>query len=540
MPTIPQNHKTIQTLPTRIIPHHIFWLILLTVHIILALFFLLDRSPGTDAAFSGFPLDDAWIHLVYAQNLAHSGLPYYNQGIAEAGFTSPLWMIFGALAHLVFFTTGISPVVIMKVLGILLAWLTSVAIFEICFYFARRTLPALLGGLYTATLPLFAFSQVSGMEVCLAAGLSGWAIIQLLKNRSLASGILLGLGAITRPENTILTLLVVILALLSKRNKSDPPKSDSIMKLLLPTIILLSFWSSTCLLITGHPLPNTYYAKFTDSYFWGGFGRIMSEVIFKMPAMFLFSGALLYFLGVGQMLKIQKGKMALLIIIYPWLFLCGIAFSRNMPPQSGLYYYWLRYLVPAIPFIFIPLALGFELLWNSAKPLTHPKSKTNILRAPKLLAILLILLSWIRLPSQLQFRSNQYAWNCQNINEVQVELGRWVNEHTPPDAVIAVNDSGALRYFGKRKTIDLIGLNNQNILFNRELAVDIYRSPSTLTKFLKNQNAHYLIIFPTWFAPLVQSEEFKKYFKMITYRKSENYTICAAPQDLMVVYYGEY
>jgi hypothetical protein len=514
---------------------------LLVVHIALALLFLSDRSPGTDAALSGFPLDDAWIHLVYAQSLAHFGLPYYNQGIAEAGFTSPLWVILGALAQLVSSSIGIPVVGIMKALSVLFAWLTSVAIFEICFYFTRQPLPAFLGGLYTAAFPLFAFAQVSGMEVCLAACLSGWAIFLLLKRRYLASGLLLGLGSITRPENAILVLLVAMWALLFKRNKSDPSRLNSILRLLLPSVIFLSLWSLTCILITGHPFPNTFYAKFSHSHFWDGFGRIMSEVVFKMPAMFLLSGALLYVLGAGYMLKtIKKTKLTLLIIVYPWLFLGGIALSRNLPPLSGSYYYWFRYLVPAIPFIFIPMAGGVGFLWKPTPLIAAWKSRANVLKASKLLAVLLVLLSWIKVPSQLEFRSNQFAWNCQNINEVQVELGRWVNEHTPADAVIAVNDSGALRYFGKRKTIDLIGLNDQSVLFDRELKVNGSWTTSTLMSFLRNQNVHYLVIFPSWFAPLVQSEEFGRYFKMIDYRKSENYTVSAAPQDLMAVYYGEY
>jgi len=240
------------------------------------------------------------------------------------------------------------------------------------------------------------------------------------------------------------------------------------------------------------------------------------------------------------MLKARTKDKTLLVIVYPWLFMLTIAASRSMPPHSGLYYYWLRYVVPALPFIFIALAGGFEFLWSRAKRSPQVPPKLDIIRFARMVAVVLILISCIKLPGQLRFRSGQFAWNCQNMNEVQVALGRWVNEHTPPDAVVAVDDSGALPYFGGRKTIDLVGLNNQNILFNPQLRSELRWNVSTMMNFLKSEDARYLIIFPSWFAPLVQAEKFRENFKMIYHRQSKHYTICAFPQDFMAVYFREY
>jgi hypothetical protein len=540
MVTAGKTNRNKHSLPARYRPQRKIWLVLLSVHIALGLLFVLDRSPGTDAALSGFPLDDTWIHMVYARNLAQYGLPYYNHGILESGFTSPLWMIFGALAHIIAFSSGASAVVIIKMLGVLLAWLTSVAIFELCRYFTDHLASAVLCGLYVATMPVIAFSQVSGMEVCLASCLGGWAILCLFKNRFFSSGILLGLGAIARPENVILTMLVVVSALLWGAPKSHPTKLNRVLRLLLPTAVFLLLWSLMCLLITGHPMPNTYYAKFSSSDVMGGFSRIIGEVVLKIPAMFLFSGILFYVGGVLYMLKTRSWQMTLPVIVYPWLFILAIATSRNMPLHSGLYYYWLRYVVPALPFIFIPVGAGFELFWSPTKWSPRLGSKTSMVRLARLMTVLLVIISWIKLPGQLRFRSSQFAWNCQNINEVQVELGRWVNEHTPPDAAIVVNDAGALRYFGGRKTIDLLGLNDHALLFNPQLRDELSWNTAAMVKFLKSENASYLIIFPSWYVPLVWAEQFKDNFKLVYYRQSKNYTICAAPQDFMAVYLYEH
>ena len=512
------------------------WLVLLVVHIVLALMFVFDRSPGTDAALTGFPLDDTWIHMVYARNLAQSGLPYYNDGVLEAGFTSPLWLVFGALAHLVASLSGVSAVVIVKVLGVLLAWLTSVALFEICRRLTEVFASSVLCGLYVAALPVMAFSQVSGMEICLTTCLATWAILCLLKTRFLLGGVLLGLGAIARPESAVLTALVVLLVFLLGSSESRWGKLNRVLKLLLPTVILLSLWSVFCLVITGHPMPNTFYAKASPYDVLGTFGRILGEIVLQTPDMFLFSGVLLYALGVLYMLTLRQRTIALTILLYPWFFIFAIAASRHIPGQSGVYFYWFRYVMPALPFFFVPVAAGFEFLWSAARRSPANGSKKSIKWLIYLVAILLVGVSWIKLPGELQFRSNQYAWNCQNINEVQVELGKWVNENTPEDAILAVNDAGALRYFGERKTIDLLGLNSQRVLFNPRLAGKLQFDLTTMVEFLTVEDARYLVIFPYWFPGVVQAERFETHFELIQSRQSQNYTISDAPLDLMAVY----
>ncbi len=40
---------------------------------------------------TGFPLDDSWIHLTYARNLAERGEWAFQPGHLSAGSTSPLW-----------------------------------------------------------------------------------------------------------------------------------------------------------------------------------------------------------------------------------------------------------------------------------------------------------------------------------------------------------------------------------------------------------------------------------------------------------------
>jgi len=45
----------------------------------------------------GFPLDDSWIHLTYARNLAVHGQWAFQLGHPSAGSTAPLWTFLLAL-----------------------------------------------------------------------------------------------------------------------------------------------------------------------------------------------------------------------------------------------------------------------------------------------------------------------------------------------------------------------------------------------------------------------------------------------------------
>src|SRR6185436_17777180 len=45
------------------------------------------------AGTAGFPLDDSWIHLHFARNLAEGAGFAYNPGRPVAGSTAPLWTV---------------------------------------------------------------------------------------------------------------------------------------------------------------------------------------------------------------------------------------------------------------------------------------------------------------------------------------------------------------------------------------------------------------------------------------------------------------
>ncbi|MDP6709600.1 MAG: hypothetical protein QF893_24950, partial [Alphaproteobacteria bacterium] len=67
---------------------------------------------GAGDGMLGFPLDDAWIHMVYGRGLAADGTFTYNPGTPSTGATSLLWAcVLGGL-HLLFGAASVGTIVV--------------------------------------------------------------------------------------------------------------------------------------------------------------------------------------------------------------------------------------------------------------------------------------------------------------------------------------------------------------------------------------------------------------------------------------------
>jgi hypothetical protein len=102
-----------------------------------------------------------------------------------------------------------------------------------------------------------------------------------------------------------------------------------------------------------------------------------------------------------------------------------------------------------------------------------------------------------------------------------------VAEHTPPDAILALNDIGAITYLSQRPVVDLAGLVTPEV-------VPLLRSPhrdALLVDFLAERDVDYVIIFPTWFPDLAARRDLLEPVHQVTLPRN---TIAGG--DTMVVY----
>jgi hypothetical protein len=90
-----------------------------------------------------------------------------------------------------------------------------------------------------------------------------------------------------------------------------------------------------------------------------------------------------------------------------------------------------------------------------------------------------------------------YGHNCENILHQQVRVGQWIDRTLPRGAIVGLNDAGAIAYYGRRSTLDLVGLTTAG--FAR-----VYRSGlgclfEHLRRLPPERLPTYFAIYPGWF-----------------------------------------
>jgi len=127
-------------------------------------------------------------------------------------------------------------------------------------------------------------------------------------------------------------------------------------------------------------------------------------------------------------------------------------------------------------------------------------------------------------------KAKNHGLAVKNINEMQVHLGKWLKAHTPPDALIATNDIGAIAVFSQRRILDTVGLVNPEILpYVRSL--EQRHNPAPLIKYLQWKSPQFLVVFPAWYPFLTDRTDI---FRPIYEVELKDNIVCGA--NRMVVY----
>jgi hypothetical protein len=427
----------------------------------------------------GFPLDDSWIHLTYARNLALLGEWSFLPGQSSAGSTSPLWTFLLAIG---FFLPG-SPYLWTYFLGglmlFLLAWRFESTLRQLQPAY-RSVMP--WAGLLIVCEWRLAWSAASGMETLLHAFLSLLVLSFLILNqpRFLLIGILVGLSVWSRPDGITLLGPVGLFALLQPLTRRE--KFGALGLVLLGFALLFIPYLFFNLILAGTPWPNTFYAKQAEYAFW------QAE---PWPVK-LWEFATTYFIGTALVLlpavlirifdAVQKRSWGVLLS-FIWLVGYIAIYTTRLP----LYQYG-RYLMPTIP-IFLLLGMGFLVFWL-------PVVRTHAHRRLRFAWLTLIgLLGFVFWGYGAYFFAQNVSW----IESEMVQTARWTAQNLPPDAQVAVHDIGALGYYdSKRKIIDLAGLISPDV-------IPFIRDEEKLAQYLLERGATHLIIFPDWY-PILASD----------------------------------
>jgi hypothetical protein len=487
-------------------------LLFLAAHLAIALWFVLDRSPGTAAALVGFPLDDAWIHMVYARSLAALHGFAYNPGQLETGSTSPLWSIMLVPASWISRAFHVGVVIPAKITTLLTAVGASLAAARLLRGLGFGIALEIAAGLAIAADPALAFAQVSGMEVMLSSALALWALGELANERYGAAGIAAGLAPLARPEMAILTVLVLATALWRIHRAQTSWKTR--FWVLLPTVVGVGGWMTYCLAVTGHLLPSTFYVKFSASE--DNFGHnillIVNEILPASPWFMYGTGVVLWV--VGAVAAWRRGTVGRMVVAFPVLFFLGVSASQLL--KSAWPFYFLRYVLPAQAFVVVAVAVGAVTLldwaWNRRRLAFAP--------AYIIVAAALVMGSLAKLPSALLERAHLFAWNCQNIEELNVAMAVWLRDNVPAGESIIVNDAGASRYFGEHRILDIVGLNHHRWL---------HRDPKAGAELAQ---ARYAAFFPSLIPQIANDPGWQEIHRTTT----QKLTICQCDQTEIVAF----
>ncbi|MBI3763727.1 MAG: hypothetical protein HY260_17930, partial [Chloroflexi bacterium] len=173
----------------------------------------------------------------------------------------------------------------------------------------------------------------------------------------------------------------------------------------------------------------------------------------------------------------------------------AIAFLALYAWRLPVTYQHARYLLPAIP----PLAVyGFDGLasWAQLNALSAVRRISS--RAWVLSLAGVTVAFWI-------VGARAYAQDVRIVETEMVAAARWLGSNTPPDALIAVHDIGAVGYFSHREILDLAGLVSPEV-------IPIIRNQDALARLIVDSRADYLVTFPGWYPRLVVGPQFGRIY----------------------------
>jgi hypothetical protein len=432
----------------------------------------------------GFPLDDAWIHQVYARNLAlHAEFAFF-PGQSSTGSTAPLWTLLLAIGYLLRLDFLFWAIV----LGILSLGASAIV--------AARLAKSLCG-VWTLTdqaarlvmlVPLFllfewhlVWAAVSGMEIAPFIFLS-----LLLLERSLAGanagilGVIAGLLTLTRPEGIVLAGLVGVGFMIGRFDREGGWRNSirgSIQQMTqygLGLGLLITPYVLFNLIISGAILPNTFFAKtaeYASLFTTESFGFRWLRLLFTpfVGAQILLIPGLIYIAA----LLVMK-RQWLLLIPLTWVLILPTLYAIRLPVayQHG------RYEMPVIPFIVLYGAWGTALLFG--------RFRQWVVQTSMVLSTSIALIAfWL-------LGATQYTEDVAIIDCEMVQTARWVATNVPEKKVIAAHDIGALGYITDRSFIDLAGLVTPDV-------IPFIRDEKRLRDFLLSRHTDYIIVFPDWY-----------------------------------------
>jgi len=457
----------------------------------------------------GFPLDDSWIHLQFARNLAAGEGLAYDGGRLVAGSTAPLWTLL--LAPL-FLLPG--PVEVWtKLLGLALQAATVGATFVLGRRLGLgRPLAALAATLVAGTDYLL-WASISGMEVPLFnfLALAGIAAHVGERRADLAgpprppvSFLLLGLAALARPEGILLPILAaldrVVVGAPSGLALSRVGVRRALAGLALAAILVAPMALAN-VVISGSPAPTTLDAKTHGLRGWLPDARHLEKTLGfvfdsqPLPVLLAAGGALLLLVRLGTP---RDGGL----LLGTWAVGMPLALATLSSGRELLVGNFGRYLYPVVPPAVLLGVLALDLLdADRLRSLAIGRLRFPVV-VPLALGLFLL-----PLVPRLGRAGAVFLQARQNVEDSDVLAARWLADNVPPDALLGLCDIGVIKYQLPNPIIDLAGIASpeRQAFLDRMARQHGLPWPQALRLWLEEVRPEYIVLFPSWY-PLLDSD----------------------------------
>ena len=408
-------------------------------------------------------VDDSYIHVQYARNLAEAGELSFNRGDPTYGATSPLWVAVLSIVCLV----GGDPLIWCRVLSWLFAVATIALLYRVVLRVTGRRAAGFAATLIMAVEAWFVRWAAVGMETSFAVFMVlavSAASFQAMRScaRSALFGLLLFLAVLSRPEAMLLVPLALIVFLAPR---GRPP----LARIVWIAVFALCFgaWLVVIKHHTGTYLPLTAGAKqgmpVLSTIL---FGRLLVPVkimgaTLAVPWMALGAGLLIglvterdllsYFTaarrehpGTGGGVDDEAHHRAGMLLALLWVFALPVVYVLfDFQVLS-------RYLVPVAPVV---VMLGVAGATGITDRFATRRGARELVLA--LLVVLVVVQNVLFYGLVIVAPTREFS---RGIREVLVPMGEWLAGNTDEAAVVACPDIGAIGYTSRRRVLDLGGL----------------------------------------------------------------------------------
>ncbi len=468
-------------------------------------------------SYGVFPLDDAYIHLVYISNLVETGTLSFNLGELSTGTSSPLWVVINA----VLVAIGVPPYWSVLSLSLLMLVVVLVLATLICrrvgltmnFGEPMSSLLGLFSGLLIAINGNLIWLSLSGMETMLfiALGLLSLLSYEYYKYKIL-TGILCGLLLLTQPSGIALIASLVMISVLRGDWRNLTKGIVTTLLVILPYLLFSFFVNGDILPTTGRGKVLTYVDSGFDviamTQFLTGFFKYQAF----LPQHYVLISVIPVSLVVSLWVRLQGKSIRDIwftirrrtgqMYTHP---IDGDQITDNVSTFTKSSTITNQYLLVSLLSSWgiahlLMYALSFRILLHHTRYLSNEYVILTILgviaigylhktvtRIP--ISVALIPVAVIAAMITCINWSHLYHNNIRQISDEYIQMANWASGNTPSNATIAAFDVGILKYVSGRNVVDLGGIistKTHECLTERSCGQFLYNSNADYIMYSRN------------------------------------------------------